>query len=127
LLLNHGGPSASPCSVIDAQTSAAAPRLVQQRLVQPDKFVEPANSSLSMNFEDMKMQLCDMRMEMCQMKINHGEISRNISDLKQEMVDVKKQLGKKKNEVGFGALALVFNVVVGVFAYLFISGFIITG
>ena len=59
--------------------------------------------------------------------IQHGETSRNIADLKQEMADVKKQVGWKNNGVEFGTLIVVLGVVVGVLAYLFVSGFLVRG
>jgi hypothetical protein len=86
---------------------------VQQRLVQPQRVVEPATRSMSMNFQDQKMQLCDMRVDMCQMKMQYGETSRNIADLKHDL---------NKNGVGFGTLSLVLGLFASVLAYLFALG-----
>lgn len=58
---------------------------------------------MSMNFQDLKMQLCDTRMKMCQIKMQHGEASRNIANLKHDL---------NKNEVGFDTLVVVSLLVV---------------
>ncbi|PVH62498.1 hypothetical protein PAHAL_3G309000 [Panicum hallii] len=65
----------------------------------PERHVELATGTLSMNLEKLKMQMCDMKMGMCQMKIQNGEIKGNIADLKLEVADENKGIGKKKNGV----------------------------
>ena len=61
-----------------------------------------------------------MKMELCQMKIKNGETQRYIADLKQEA-------DKKKNGVGVGTLGVFYCLVVGVLAYLFVSGLLARG
>jgi hypothetical protein len=112
LLLNRGVSSVGARNPVNAQTTTVAPRLVQPHLVQPQRVVESAASSMSINFQDLKMQLCDMTMQICQTKMQHGEISRNIADLKHDL---------NENGVGFGTLVVVLGLFAGVLAYLFSS------
>ncbi|PUZ66321.1 hypothetical protein GQ55_3G298300 [Panicum hallii var. hallii] len=53
----------------------------------PERHVELATGTLSMNLQKLKMQMCDMKMGM------------NIADLKLEVADENKGIGKKKNGV----------------------------
>jgi hypothetical protein len=67
---------------------------------------------MSINFQDLKMQLCDLRMEMCQMKMQNGETSQNIADL-------------NKNGVRFGTLVVVLVLLADALAYLFASSLLV--
>jgi hypothetical protein len=48
------------------QTSIAAMRHVPQP--SPHQHVEEGSSSVTMNIQEMKLQICDLKMELCQMK-----------------------------------------------------------